>query len=180
MSLDCLGLTQFEELVYRTLLRQGEDNAGSKQKELRAAVARLAELELVRIGPDGQPVAVAAEADVTRLIRRRMQEANAELRRLAGARETVHSLDAVATLVDLFDRVWVQGNDPEPAESRELADRERQVLRLLATAVKDEVSAREMGVSLRTFRRYVAELFARLGAANRFQAAVIAKQRGWI
>jgi DNA-binding NarL/FixJ family response regulator len=37
-----------------------------------------------------------------------------------------------------------------------------------------------MGVSLRTYRRYVAELLARLGAANRFQAAIVAKQRGWI
>jgi hypothetical protein len=69
---------------------------------------------------------------------------------------------AVATLVDLFERVWGHATD------------------LLATAVKDEISARQMGVSLRTYRRYVAELLARLGAANRFQAAIVAKQRGWI
>jgi DNA-binding NarL/FixJ family response regulator len=87
---------------------------------------------------------------------------------------------AVATLVDLFERVWGHATDLEPSEQDPLSEREQQVLDVLATAVKDEISARQMGVSLRTYRRYVAELLARLGAANRFQAAIVAKQRGWI
>ncbi|MEU7899105.1 hypothetical protein AB0B45_40405 [Nonomuraea sp. NPDC049152] len=56
----------------------------------------------------------------------------------------------------------------------------RQVLHLLSSADKDEIAAREMGVSLRTYRRYVAELLVRLGATNRFQAVLLARKQGWI
>jgi DNA-binding CsgD family transcriptional regulator len=307
MSLDSLGLTDFEELVYRAMLRH-EEPSGDR-RAVQAAIERLTDLELVRVAADGRLTAVAAEVGVTRLIRRRMQETNAELRRISGAWETVHALaaegrqpggyddferiegakqvdervwelaldarevltihhkerkvqtnrlpryverlgdgvewrtilprghvsdpdvlaycvqlhragdrhrlteedvqqmiivdrqvafvpivpnahrsgalvirqpGAVATLVDLFERVWGHATDLESGEQDPLSERERQVLDLLATAVKDEISARRMGVSLRTYRRYVAELLARLGAANRFQAAIVAKQRGWI
>jgi DNA-binding NarL/FixJ family response regulator len=37
-----------------------------------------------------------------------------------------------------------------------------------------------MGVSVRTYRRRIAELLAALGAGNRAQAALIARERGWI
>lgn len=87
---------------------------------------------------------------------------------------------AVATMVDLFELVWAHAVDIEPSHAPPLTPRERQVLHLLATTDKDEIAAREMGVSLRTYRRRVAELLDRLGAANRFQAALLAKQQGWI
>ncbi|WP_442816546.1 helix-turn-helix domain-containing protein [Streptomyces sp. NBC_01304] len=61
-----------------------------------------------------------------------------------------------------------------------LSDTERQVLDILTRTDKDEAAAREMGVSLRTFRRYVADIMLRLGAANRFQAGLLAKEQGWI
>jgi DNA-binding CsgD family transcriptional regulator len=35
-------------------------------------------------------------------------------------------------------------------------------------------------VSVRKFRAHVADLMARLGAATRFQAALLAKERGWL
>jgi DNA-binding CsgD family transcriptional regulator len=86
----------------------------------------------------------------------------------------------VATMVDLFERVWAHAVDLEPHPEPGLTSRERQVLYLLASTDKDEVAAREMGVSLRTYRRHVAELLDRLGAANRFQGALLAKRQGWI
>lgn len=85
----------------------------------------------------------------------------------------------VATLVDLFEQTWARATDLEPAEAYP-TPLEKQVLGLLGRMGKDEVAAREMGVSVRTFRRHVAELMVRLGAANRFQAALLAKERGWI
>ncbi|HUR06569.1 MAG TPA: LuxR C-terminal-related transcriptional regulator [Nonomuraea sp.] len=87
---------------------------------------------------------------------------------------------AVATMVDLFERVWTHAVDLEPNPASSLTPRERQVLHLLSSVDKDEIAARQMGVSLRTYRRHVAELFDRLGAANRFQAALLARQQGWI
>ncbi|MFB9471440.1 LuxR C-terminal-related transcriptional regulator [Nonomuraea salmonea] len=86
----------------------------------------------------------------------------------------------VAAMADLFERVWSHAQDLEPCPAPGLTPRERRVLYLLASTRKDEVAAREMGVSLRTYRRHVAALLERLGAANRFQGALLAKQQGWI
>lgn len=57
---------------------------------------------------------------------------------------------------------------------------ELRVLTLMNTGFTDEVAARELGISDRTFRRYVADLLVRLGASSRFQAGVRAVERGWI
>ncbi|HTJ70645.1 MAG TPA: hypothetical protein VL551_24110 [Actinospica sp.] len=46
------------------------------------------------------------------------------------------------------------------------------VLRLLSSGCKDEVAARELGFSVRTYRRHVASLLDALGAASRFEAGV--------
>jgi len=61
-----------------------------------------------------------------------------------------------------------------------LTPMERGVLAALARGAKDESGARELGVSPRTYRRYVTDLCARLGASSRFQAGVLAAQNGLI
>ncbi|MFB7916480.1 helix-turn-helix transcriptional regulator [Streptomyces sp. NPDC056061] len=91
----------------------------------------------------------------------------------------------VANTVAWFEQVWDTSHDL-PAEDDlavrqpALSDLERRVLDVLTRTDKDETAAREMGVSLRTFRRYMADIMLRLGAANRFQAGLLAKERGWI
>lgn len=52
------------------------------------------------------------------------------------------------------------------------------VLRALVSGATDEVAARELGMSLRTYRRRVAELLVSLDAASRFQAGVRAGELG--
>ncbi len=47
-----------------------------------------------------------------------------------------------------------------------------QVLRLLSSGCKDEVAARKLGFSVRTYRRHVASLLDALGADSRFEAGV--------
>jgi hypothetical protein len=54
------------------------------------------------------------------------------------------------------------------------------LLDLLADGAKDEQISRELGVSLRTVRRRVADLLDDLGATSRFQAGVEAVRRGWV
>ncbi|MEW9555144.1 LuxR C-terminal-related transcriptional regulator [Nonomuraea sp. NPDC050783] len=308
MSLSSLGLTAIDENVYRDLLSGRETTAGDPDG-LRATLQRLAALGLIRFDPAGRPVAVEPEIGISRLIRRRLLETNAEQRRISAAWEVVYLLSAqqrgpdrtvtieqingadrineriwslaldaqevlamqperhhpgsdrlsvhlqrlgegarrrtivsrqslldpalmehcvtlhragdhhriidgdgqhmvivdrsvvfvpsepeggdrsalmisqpgvVATMTDLFERVWAHAQDLEPCPEPGLTMRERRVLYLLASTRKDEVAAREMGVSLRTYRRHVAELLDRLGAANRFQGALLAKQQGWI
>ncbi|MFI6603709.1 hypothetical protein ACIBHX_46395 [Nonomuraea sp. NPDC050536] len=92
----------------------------------------------------------------------------------------IRQAGAVATLVDLFESIWAKAVDLEPAEPLAPTPLERQVLYLLNNATKDEIAAREMMVSVRTYRRHVAGLLSRLGAASRFQAALLARERGWI
>ncbi|MFI5805730.1 LuxR C-terminal-related transcriptional regulator [Streptomyces sp. NPDC051561] len=90
----------------------------------------------------------------------------------------------VANTVAWFDQAW-ETSHPLPAADESpapqpLSDTERRVLDVLTRTDKDESAAREMGVSLRTFRRYIADLMLRLGAANRFQAGLLAKEKGWL
>ncbi|WP_326658888.1 helix-turn-helix transcriptional regulator [Streptomyces canus] len=92
----------------------------------------------------------------------------------------------VAALVSLFERMWQTAHDLPTSDDGEVekadfaSDFERQVLRSLYTAEKDEIGARDLGIAVRTYRKHVASLMQRLGATNRFQAALLAHERGWI
>lgn len=57
---------------------------------------------------------------------------------------------------------------------------ERALLGLLASGLKDEAIARQLGVHVHTARRRITALLARLGAGTRFQAGVQAGRRGWL
>ncbi|SDG11057.1 Sugar-specific transcriptional regulator TrmB [Lentzea fradiae] len=97
----------------------------------------------------------------------------------------IHQPSLVTSMIALFDRVWCDARPVEAAEAAPGADEhlrlvEKQILTVLSTSSKDEIAAREMGMSVRTFRRHVADLMTRLGASNRFQAALLAKDRGWL
>ncbi|MFH9297355.1 DNA-binding response regulator [Streptomyces sp. NPDC017520] len=100
-----------------------------------------------------------------------------------------HRSGLVSSIVSLCERIWDQAaDDPSRAgdgpESGEGAFRpsgiERRVLVSMCTVGKDEAGARELGVSVRTYRRHVADLMQTLGAASRAQAALLARERGWI
>ncbi|SCK10760.1 LuxR C-terminal-related transcriptional regulator [Streptomyces sp. WMMB 322] len=92
----------------------------------------------------------------------------------------------VAALVALFERMWDMGRELPAPEDEETAENavanafERQILHSLCTAEKDETGARELGIAVRTYRKHVASLMRRLNATNRFQAALLARERGWI
>ncbi|MFJ4854826.1 MULTISPECIES: helix-turn-helix transcriptional regulator [unclassified Streptomyces] len=93
----------------------------------------------------------------------------------------------VSNIVALFEKIWDQcvdlaraddeGRDPADAA---LSGAERRVLVSMCTVGKDEAGARELGVSVRTYRRHVAELIQMLGASSRAQAALLARERGWV
>ncbi|MEH0927239.1 helix-turn-helix transcriptional regulator [Micromonospora sp. CPCC 205558] len=57
-------------------------------------------------------------------------------------------------------------------------DLKRALLHLLAAGRKDEFIARKLSISVRTCRRHIAEIMHDLGAESRFQAGVLARQRG--
>lgn len=90
-------------------------------------------------------------------------------------------------LIDYWQLCWQHATPlpgahrPEGANPGDTpSEEERLLLSLLVSGLKDESVARQLGWSLRTMRRRVSALTQRLGAANRFQAGVIAAQRGWL
>jgi DNA-binding CsgD family transcriptional regulator len=56
----------------------------------------------------------------------------------------------------------------------------RQILGCLGAGYKDDTAARKLGLSVRTYRRYVAELMREIGAMSRFQAGVRAAELGLV
>jgi DNA-binding CsgD family transcriptional regulator len=89
----------------------------------------------------------------------------------------------VDSLVALFEALW-KAATPLPLPAEELAGDEEQDLRtvtgLLAAGMSDARIARTMGISERTVRRKVALLLERLGVETRFQAALRARESGWV
>ena len=86
-------------------------------------------------------------------------------------------VEALALLFELYgeraDPVLGVGDHVQP-------DVRRALLRQLANGAHDEQIARQLGLSLRTVRRRVADLMTELGADSRFQAGVEAVRRGWV
>jgi DNA-binding NarL/FixJ family response regulator len=101
----------------------------------------------------------------------------------AGREYTVTTSPAlVAGVAALFQAAWQAATDfraylagQAPVHLDEAA---REILRVLAAAMTDEAAARRLGLSLRTYRRRVAELMAALEAGSRFQAGVRAGELG--
>lgn len=90
--------------------------------------------------------------------------------------------DTVRSVESLFESAWrastdLVAYDAQVADIRMLAPR---VLDLLSEGVKDETAARMLGMSVRTYRRRVAELMAALGAESRFQAGSRARELGLV
>lgn len=88
---------------------------------------------------------------------------------------------AVAGVRTLYQATWASATDLQdylPSKPPDIGDQGREILRHLSAGRKDETAARSMGVSVRTYRRRVAELMTRLGAESRFQAGERAQALG--
>ncbi|KAA2264872.1 response regulator transcription factor [Solihabitans fulvus] len=86
--------------------------------------------------------------------------------------------EVVQGVSSLFEAAWLASGeldtyDRELAELRPLAPR---IVEALSSGCTDETAARGLGLSLRTYRRRVAELMDTLGAESRFQAGVRARE----
>jgi DNA-binding NarL/FixJ family response regulator len=94
-----------------------------------------------------------------------------------GARLIVRAPGLVSLVSELFEQLWLRAAPLDHPDDAEVDDR-RRILELLMSGTKDETIARQLGLSLRTVRRRVAELMDELGARTRFQAGVEAHRRG--
>lgn len=67
---------------------------------------------------------------------------------------------------------------PEPSPLAALTERERDVLRCLALGQSNRVIARSLGLTEGTVKGYVSTVLAKLGVADRTQAALLAARHG--
>jgi DNA-binding CsgD family transcriptional regulator/sugar-specific transcriptional regulator TrmB len=96
----------------------------------------------------------------------------------------VHASALLDALIALFEGIWARAvpmrADQAGNSSDVLATRAGDVLRLMAAGLKDEAIARALNLSRRTVQKHVSEIMTTLGARNRFQAALLASDRGWV
>jgi DNA-binding CsgD family transcriptional regulator len=89
----------------------------------------------------------------------------------------------VTALVALFDSVWTSATPlktGQESSADEPTAMERELLRLLSQGLTDEAVCKKLSLGLRTVRRMVADLMARLDARSRFEAGANAVACGWI
>ena len=106
----------------------------------------------------------------------------------AGARGYLLKDRPASELADAVRRVHsgLRAIDPElaaeawSAEADPLSDRERQILQRAGDGRSSAEIATELRLSEGTVRNYLSEAIAKLGAANRTDAARIARTRGWL
>ncbi len=89
--------------------------------------------------------------------------------------EAIRRVHAGLRAVDpaLAAEAWGADEDP-------LSDRERQILQRAGDGRSSAEIASELRLSEGTVRNYLSEAIAKLGAANRVDAARIARTRGWL
>lgn len=94
-----------------------------------------------------------------------------------GAPATVtYAPSILHTLRALFTGTWQAARpatEPVPPPAGRLT---REILDCLGAGHKDDAAARRLGLSVRTYRRHVAEILREMGAASRFQAGVRAAE----
>jgi DNA-binding CsgD family transcriptional regulator/sugar-specific transcriptional regulator TrmB len=91
----------------------------------------------------------------------------------------------VRSYLSLYEHCWhtasPYGDDTAADRGGDgLSEQQRAALQMLATGMKDEKIARNLGVSLRTVSRMLSELMQDLGATSRFEAGVRALRMGWV
>lgn len=89
--------------------------------------------------------------------------------------EAIRRVHAGLRAVDpaLAAEAWAADEDP-------LSDRERQILKRAGDGRTSAEIAADLRLSEGTVRNYLSEAIAKLGAANRVDAARIARARGWL
>jgi DNA-binding CsgD family transcriptional regulator len=94
---------------------------------------------------------------------------------------TLRGSPLINFIAGMFEHYWDAGLDLEAegdTATEGMSQQHDEILRMLASGLRDDGIARRMGVSTRTVRRLVAEAMEQLGAQSRFQAGVRAAAQG--
>jgi DNA-binding NarL/FixJ family response regulator len=99
---------------------------------------------------------------------------------IAAVKDTAHGKTHVSSQVagKLFSYIAQGAPQPNRDIGQSLSDREKQVLRLLASGLNNAEIAARLYLSEGTVRNYVTSIFSKLGVSDRTQAAVLAIRCG--
>ncbi|WP_051386433.1 response regulator transcription factor [Actinokineospora inagensis] len=88
----------------------------------------------------------------------------------------------VAAVRELFTLGWqaALSRYQGPLDGITGAELQQEILTLLGRGHTDDTAARKLGISVRTYRRHVAAIMRDLGADSRFQAGMLAQERGLV
>ncbi len=186
-ALDDLGLVPALQTQAATL-GQGTDGmmvsveADGDLTALPAAV-EVAARRIVAASPHTAVLVLTMFSDDDSLFAAMRAGARGYLLKGAGQVEIVQSIQAVARGEAVFgpavaNRVLAYFSGPPPAPAEvfpELTDREREVLELLARGELNAAIARRLGLSPKTVRNHVSNIFAKLQVADRAQAVIRAR-----
>ncbi|AGP60163.1 helix-turn-helix transcriptional regulator [Streptomyces rapamycinicus] len=132
------------------------------------------------IGGDGGPEVRLARLDPIEAVMADGRTALANLRAETGSQIfTTQEVLPVQALHTLFNSIWKKS---APLSARpDFSDRRRtrlvaEILGMLRVGATDEVAARALSISVRTYRRHVADIMERLDARSRFEAGLLAAE----
>jgi len=87
----------------------------------------------------------------------------------------------LTALVTCFDLLWERATPLAPGQQTgELDDRDKELLAMLASGMKDAAIVRSLGITQRTMTRRIGHILTALNAQTRFQAGLQAARRGWL
>jgi DNA-binding NarL/FixJ family response regulator len=107
---------------------------------------------------------------------------NVEPSELARAISAAHRGEAIIdpTAAARLVQALTEGSAPRSAEPERLTRREREVLELIAGGRSNKRIALELGIAEKTVKTHVGHLLAKLGVADRTQAALLAVRDGLV
>jgi DNA-binding CsgD family transcriptional regulator len=95
---------------------------------------------------------------------------------LGDAMEGVQAIERFLQEIDVVEPIMAAAAPPEPAHR--LSAREVEVLNLIAGGRSNQQIADALVISLNTVNRHVSNIFVKIGAANRAEAAAFAARHG--
>jgi DNA-binding NarL/FixJ family response regulator len=165
------------DVILMDLVMPGRDGIGAMQ-ELRARGATARVIVLTSF-TDEDRIMPAIQAGAAGYLLKNVQPAElARAVRAAHAGEALLDPAVAARLVEAVvqQRTAAAGAPPPP----ELTPREHEVLELIVAGMANKRIALELGLSEKTVKAHVGHLLAKLGVADRTQAALLAVRTGLV
>jgi sugar-specific transcriptional regulator TrmB len=92
----------------------------------------------------------------------------------------IHPSGLLNLVTAIFEEFWASATPVVPDDEREHPDVDGDLLRLLLLGVTDAAAATQLGISLRTVQRRVADLMETAGVTTRMQLGAEAVRRAWV